>query len=204
MTTGVPRRQAQLTRPRSCACSAHPFFGKPATQIARPQCFPPLGRGGGTACRQEHRKWCCHADRDHRRCCRACGQGPAAPAGKLDRSRRRHAQSDPDADAGPSPRSGDGGGRRHDRLVIGCAGSAGLRLSRGADAQRNADHLSHDHRSATAARRRRSRALDQLCRRERCAAFGDDASLHERDPLHGLVRQGRNQLPKPRSACARS
>src|SRR5438128_1658752 len=87
--------------------------------------------------------------RDHR---------AAASAGGMDRRRRRHAQSNLDAHVGAAPRSRAGRDRRRRRLVGRRARGAGLRLSRRANAQGLAAHLSHHDRRTAAAHRRHPRA----------------------------------------------
>src|SRR5213080_1525475 len=78
----------------------------------------------------------------------------AAVARAMDRRRRRHAQSHPDANVGRAPRAGASRDRRRCRLVGRCARGAGVRLSRGAHTQRFAAHLSDYDRRAAAADRR--------------------------------------------------
>src|SRR6266508_2673883 len=81
-------------------------------------------------------------------------EGRAAAAGRMDRRRRRYAQSDIDANVGGAPRPRAGRDRERSGLVGRCARGAGLRLSCGAHASGFAAHLSHHNRRAAAADRR--------------------------------------------------
>jgi len=131
-----------------------------ATQIAGSQRLSSLGGGGGPACEQEHAGWRCDAHSNHRRCGRSRHHHVAAAAGAMDRRRRRHAQSHPDAHVGRAPRAGASRDRRRCWLVGRCARGAGVRLSRGAHAQRFAAHLSdYDRRAAATDRRHCSASL---------------------------------------------
>jgi 1,6-anhydro-N-acetylmuramate kinase len=119
----------------------HPFFATPPPKSLDRNAF-------------RHARRRRDAYRHHGRVGRSRDHRVAAPAGGMDRRRRRHAQSDLDAHVGGAPCSRAGRDRRRRRLVGRCARSTGLRLSCRANPQGFAAHLPHHDRRAAAADRR--------------------------------------------------
>ena len=176
----------------------HPFFAKPPPKSLDRNAFRQWVVEEGRLAEQKHRGWRGDAHGDHGGGGGACDQGAAAGAGGLARRRRRYAQSDPDANAGAAPGAGQHRDRRRGRLVGRCAGGAGLRLSRRANAQGFAAHLSHHHRRPPAAHRRGAGA--KIRRRLGFAPrlTGTTGSWPR------TIADGAAAALRPRSACARS
>ncbi len=125
--------------------------------------------------------------------------GAAGQARELDRRRRRHAQSDPDEDAGRAAQARQGQDRARCRLVGRRARGAGLRLSRGARRQGPAADVSGHDRRAQADDRRdycevrgASQLLASACSGMRRACAG---AQHSRSscPRKRAPRQGHRE-----------